>query len=216
MEISPTPLESAEETDMAVAEKTEKEEDAEVTLDEDMQETDKKPEEAVQDKDIAEPKEEPESPADEAVKEEDTEIGDPSEAVVIDEIEGVSDTNGERVLEALKKYGFSAVDGLEAPDGSVTWSVQSENYYCDIQADSDGNIYNSVFTAAGEEYAEYLSDCAGVFSEKAAAWVIDNADANTSTEIGEFFISISEAPGGHSLQICSADYKNTVSGPGEG
>lgn len=166
------------------------------------------------------PKEEeklvPESPAEEIHNEENVVISDPSEAQENDKVTGVDDTDGLQVLDSLSKYGFSVEDGLEAPDGSVSWSFQNGQYSCDIQADADGNIYNAVFTDSGEDYIDFLTDCAGIFSSDAASWIIENANTDASKEIGDFAISVSKGPGGHTLQVCSQDYRNTVVGPEDG
>lgn len=156
---------------------------------------------------------EPQSPADEVRDEDDVEIKDPADAPVMEEIEGLTDIKGKQVLELLSEYGFSDTGRIEAPDGSASWFLENGNYSCDIQADVEGNVYNAVFTDSGEDYADFLSNCAGTFGSDAAAWVTENVKGNTTAEIGGFCISISEGPGGHSLKICSLGYKNMVVGP---
>ncbi len=158
-------------------------------------------------------KKEPQSPADEVHDENDVEIKDPSDAPVMEEIEGLKDVRGQQVLELLSEYGFSDTGGVDAPDGSASWVLQNGNYTCDIQADGNGNVYNAVFTDSGDDYADFLSKCAGTFGSDAAAWVTENVNGNTTAEIGGFSVSISEGPGGHSLQVCSLEYKNMVVGP---
>lgn len=156
---------------------------------------------------------EPTSPADEIHDLETEEIKDPSEAEVIEPIAGVKDMEGKQVLEALAEYGFSVDEGLEAPDGTRSWTLQSGDYFCDMQADVNGNIYNAVFNTTSENYEAFLSDCAGVFSKDAKSWVVENVNKDAETEIEEFVVSISEGPGGYSLQVCSKDYRETVVGP---
>lgn len=165
------------------------------------------------DSDKIEAKAEPKSPADEEYDDEDVEIKDPAEAPVIEEITGISDTGGIQVLEALSEYGFSADEGMEAPDGSTSWFLQEGNYSCDIQTDADGNVYNAIFTASGEDYADFLKNCAKAFGGSVETWTAENINGSAETEIESFAVSISEGPGGHSLQVCSPDYKNMVVGP---
>ena len=64
-------------------------------------------------------KKEPQSPADEVHDENDVEIKDPSDAPVMEEIEGLKDVRGQQVLELLSEYGFSDTGGVDAPDGSA-------------------------------------------------------------------------------------------------
>lgn len=202
---------SSKEKDVPLVEKKEEGTDSQSSSSSEQQKEKKEDEENVSHN--AEKKTVPETPADEVYDDEDLVIGDPSEAQITEEITGVDDTDGTRVLEALKKYGISVTEGVEAPDGSKIWSLQNGNYTCDIQADVDGNIYNAVFSDSGDDYADFLAACAGIFNSAAADWVTENVNSDTATEIDSFAISISEGPGGHSLQICSLDYRETVVGP---
>ncbi len=165
------------------------------------------------DSDKVESEAEPKSPADEEHEDEDVEIKDPAEAPVSEEIAGISGTGGRQVLESLSGYGFSANEGMEAPDGSTSWFLQEGNYSCDIQTDAEGNVYNAIFTASGEDYTDFLMNCAKAFGGEVENWTVENINGSAETEIEAFAVSISEGPGGHSLQVCSTDYKNTVVGP---
>lgn len=165
------------------------------------------------DTDSVEAESEPKSPADEKHDEEDVEIKDPAEAPVSEEIAGIADAGGRQVMESLSGYGFSPDKVMEAPDGSSSWFLQNGNYSCDVQTDTDGNVYHAIFTCSGEDYADFLKNCAKAFGSAVESWVAENIDASAETEIDSFSVSISEGPGGHSLQVCSPDYKNTVVGP---
>lgn len=130
-----------------------------------------------------EKKKEPQSPADEIHDEDEVEIKDPADAPAMEEIEGLEDAEGQQVIEMLSEYGFSETDGVEAPDGSTSWVLQNGNYTFDIQADAKGNVYNAIFTDIGEDYADFLSKCAGIFNGDVAAWVTENVNGNTTTEL---------------------------------
>lgn len=167
-------------------------------------------EESVQEEEDA-----PSSPAEEAMEEESVMVGDPTDAEsqINIEIKGIKDTEGAKILKELKDYGFIVEEGLEAPDGSVIWTQQAEGYSCDMQADPAGNIYNAIFTVAGEDSKKFFEDCAEAFSSEAAKWVKENGDADKTETIGEITVAISEGPMGRSLQICSADYSSSLAGP---
>ncbi len=173
----------------------------------------KNAEDSQKDSDSAEAKMEPKSPADEKHDDEDVEIKDPAEAPVSEEIAGITDTGGRQVIESLSGYGISPDEVMEAPDGSSSWFLQNDNYSCDVQTDADGNVYNAIFTGSGEDYADFLKNCAKAFGSAVENWVTENINVSAETEIDLYSISISEGPGGHSLQVCSLDYKNTVVGP---
>lgn len=166
-------------------------------------------------KEISEEKEEavPQSPDQEIHKEEEIEVQNPEDSQSEPEISGVGNIGGKEILKCLKEYGFSEEEGLQAPDGSVLWSQQNDNYSCDLQTDSEGKIYNAVFTAYTKEDSGFFDACAGIFSEEAAQWVKENKASDGSAEIENLSISISEGPMGKSLQICSLDYKDMLVGP---
>lgn len=154
----------------------------------------------------------PSSPAEDAGEDENVKIGDPEASQENIDLKGIKGTDGKDILKALKKYGFMVEDGLEAPDGSMLWTQETEKYSCDMQADPEGNIYHAVFTAF-EEDEEFLTDCAKAFNSEAETWIKENIDSQEEAEIGELFISISEGPMGQSMQICSLAYQESVIGP---
>lgn len=175
--------------------------------------TEEEPESA--EKPVQKEEDEPSSPAEDAMEEESVMVGDPTDAEsqINIEIKGIKDTEGAKILKELKDYGFIVEEGLEAPDGSVIWTQQAEGYSCDMQADPAGNIYNAIFTVAGEDSKKFFEDCAEAFSSEAAKWVKENGDADKTETIGEITVAISEGPMGRSLQICSADYSSSLAGP---
>lgn len=173
----------------------------------------KNTEELSKDSDSVEAKAEPKTPADEKHDEEDVEIKDPAEAPVSEEVTGITDAGGRQVIESLAGYGFSPDEVMEAPDGSSSWFLQNGNYSCDVQTDANGNVYNAIFTGSGEDYADFFKDCAKAFGSDVENWVTENVNVSAETKIDSFSVSISEGPGGHSLQVCSPDYKNMVVGP---
>ena len=166
-------------------------------------------------KEISEEKEEavPLSPDQEIRNEEEIEVQNPEDSQSEPEISGVDNIGGKEILRRLKEYGFSEEQGLQAPDGSVLWSQQNDNYSCDLQTDSEGKIYNAVFTTYTKDDSGFFDACAEMFNEEAAQWVKENKDSGGSAEIENLSISISEGPMGKSLQICSLDYKDTLVGP---
>ena len=166
-------------------------------------------------KEISEEKEGavPQSPDQEIHNEEEIEIQNPEDSQSEPEISGVGDIGGKEILRRLKEYGFAEEEGLQAPDGSVLWSQQNDNYSCDLQTDSEGKIYNAVFTAYTKDDSEFFDACAEMFNEEAAQWVKENKASGGSAEIENLSISISEGPMGKSLQICSLNYKDALVGP---
>lgn len=155
----------------------------------------------------------PMTPSDEIIDTDEIIISDPSKAQKLEEISGIENMGGERILNEISQYGFSDTEGMEAPDGSKVWNLQSGQYSCDIKTDAEGNIYSAMFTDSGDDYHEFFLDCAKIFGNDVVNWVKDNIDKDLSSERGVFVINISEGPGGHTLQINSLEYSDSIVGP---
>lgn len=128
-------------------------------------------------------------------------------------VSGIAGIHASDILENLEQYGFSKEEGLTAPDGTTIWRIQKDNYACDILEDTEGYIYNSYFTTTADDYADYFTSCAEGFGEEVLAWVKENVGTYNSVDLDEAAVSISEGPGGYTMQICSKQYKGYLGAP---